>query len=251
MKIKQLADFMDAFLEVKRFKDYCPNGLQVECDAPLQKIALGVSASLELFKKAKKNGAQAVIVHHGIFWDKTPQPLVGVQGKRIEFLFQNGISLLAYHLPLDAHPQIGNNASIADALNLKDRHFFAEHGGVEIGVSGTLEHPLPLPAVKKKILALFGKVDAAFAFGPKKVRKIAIVSGGAASDVMHAQEKGADLFLTGETDEPTQEWCREAGIHFLSVGHALSEQMGIKNLGKIITDQFKIPCVYLPVPNRY
>ncbi|MBN2145544.1 MAG: Nif3-like dinuclear metal center hexameric protein [Candidatus Aureabacteria bacterium] len=251
MKPKQLADFLNTYLEINKFKDYCPNGLQVDGGQSIKKIALGVSASLELFRKAKKINAQAVLVHHGLFWEKNPLPLVGVQGKRVQFLFRNQLSLMAYHLPLDAHPLIGNNASIANKLNLRNQKPFAEHHGMEIGIIGSLEQPLSFSVLSKKIQKIFGQVHAGFAFGSSQIKKVAIVSGGAAGDLYEAHLNRADLFLTGETEEPTQEWCREAGMNFMSVGHAVSEQFGVKNLGKIITDKFNIPCVFLPVYNYY
>lgn len=250
MKTIILEKFLEKFLETGKFNDSGLNGLQVEANDEVSKIALGVSASMALFKMTRDIGADAVIVHHGLFWNKQIETLKGVTGKRIQFLFKNNISLFGYHLPLDSHPQIGNNACIADSLKLKKRSFFAKHGGIELGIIGNLQSAYSLDKIARHLHSFFGQINHAYFYGKKTVKRIAIVSGGAASDVYEAYEKGADLFITGETGEPMQEWCREAEINYIAAGHYASEQSGIQKLGAVISRKFKIPCQFAGVPNR-
>lgn len=250
MKPLELEKFLNTFLNTSFFNDYAPNGLQVEGGEKVSRIALGVSASMALFEKAKAMKADTVLVHHGLFWGKTPEPLKGVLGKRVGFLYRNSMSLFGYHLPLDSHPEIGNNACLAECLKLENRRPFARHGGVEIGVLGDLPKPLSFPAVLSRLKKYLGQVNVNYAFGKKEIKTVAAVSGGAASDIYEAYSKGADLFLSGEVSEPMQEWCREARMNFIAGGHYATEQFGIQKLGKMIEKQFGISCTYIPVENQ-
>ena len=238
-------------MDVERFDDYCPNGLQVEANPEVRKIALGVSASLQLFQKARAQGADTVIVHHGLFWHKMSYALKGVHGKRVAYLFQNKINLFGFHLPLDYQPKIGNNAAIANHLRLKKRRHFARHGGVAIGMLGQLPHATPLAEVEQRLRGFFGQINYFYDCGKPIIKSVAMVSGGAAEDVHEAHALGADLYITGEAAEPTQEWCREAGMNFIGAGHYASEQFGVQGLGKIIQQKFKIPCEFIPIQNRF
>jgi len=250
MQIKKLEKFLNMLLEVDRFTDYCPNGLQVEAKSDTNKIVLGVSASMALFEKAKQMHVSTVIVHHGLFWKGQNYALKGVMGARVKFLFNNNINLLAYHLPLDCHYEIGNNACIANSIGLIKRSSFGKHGGVEIGIAGELRRPETLSKIENKVKKFFGQIRESYSFGKKSIKKIAIVSGGAAEDVYEAQALGADLFITGEAKEPIQEWCREVKMNFIAAGHYASEQSGIKALGKIIEKEFNIPCKFVSVSNK-
>ena len=249
MKTKKLAHFLNTLLETNLYQDYCPNGLQVESNPDTHIVILGVSACLALFQKAKKAKAQSIIVHHGLFWEKQSLALTGILANRVQFLFQNKINLFAYHLPLDGHPEWGNNVNIARMLGLNELEWFASHGKKEIGIMGKLSIPLSLSFIEKKCLHFFGQINTTYAFGKKKIKTIAMVSGGAASDCLEAYEKGADLFITGENAEPLQEFCREAKMNFISAGHYSSEKSGIQTLGLKITKELGIPCQFISIPN--
>jgi len=251
LNIHTLDRFLADFLETNRFQDYCPNGLQVEACDEIDKIALGVSASMALFRKAKAIKAGALLVHHGLFWNKMPYVLKGVHGRRVSFLFRSKISLFGFHLPLDHHAVVGNSASIGDLLGLKTRRRFAEHGGVEIGLLGKLSQPMTIEAIEKKLQKSLGSRNVVYGFGKKKIRSVGIVTGGAPDDVMEAKSRGADLYITGEVSEPTQEWCREAEMNFIGAGHYATEQFGIQNLGQAVTKRFGIPCQFIDIPNSF
>lgn len=250
MKLKELEDYLNNYLEINKFNDYSPNGIQVESNNEVKKIALGVSASLSLFESAKKISADTLIVHHGLFWKNQNMALKGVIAKRIKYLFNNEMNLIGYHLPLDAHPLSGNNARIADKLLLSEKEAFAKHGGHEIGVIGSLKKEIPLNSIEKQLKDFFGQINYVYPFGKKKIKKVAIVSGGAASDVSEAYEKGADLFITGEANEPTEHWCKEAKINYIALGHYISEKLGVKALGKLIEKEFKIECTFIDILNK-
>ena len=252
MKIKVLEEFLYDYLESGKFSDYAVNGLQVEGREEIESIALGVSASMALFEKAKQEKADTILVHHGLFWGNSHEPLKGVLGNRVGYLFRNNLNLFGFHLPLDRHPLVGNNACIADAVGLENdaRISFARHGGADIGILGELTSSVSVEAVEKILLNFFGQISEKYLFGKNKVKSIAIVSGGASSDVYEAYEKGADLFITGEAKEPIQEWCREAGMNYIAGGHYATEQFGVKKLGEVISKEFDIPCRYIDIPNR-
>jgi dinuclear metal center YbgI/SA1388 family protein len=249
MKTRDLIGFLDDFLEIHRFGDYAPNGMQVETNPETHSIALGVSASLAFFRRAKKANAQTAIVHHGIFWKGADPALTGVQSTRVGFLYKNDINLAAYHLPLDSHPLVGNNACIADRLGLRDRLPFARHGGEEIGLIGRLPRAEKMERLVRDCRGYFGQINHALCFGKKSVRTVAVVSGGAASDVMEARRRGADLFITGEIKEPLREWCRETRMNYLAAGHYASEKFGIQKLGEVITEKFNLPARFIDIPN--
>ena len=250
MKPSELENFLNTFLNTSFFNDYAPNGLQVEGGEKVSRIALGVSASMALFEKAKAIKADTLLVHHGLFWGKNPETLKGVLGKRVGFLYRNSMNLFGYHLPLDSHPEVGNNACIAEGLKLENRRPFARHGGVEIGVLGELPKTLSFTAVLSKLRKYFGQVNVSYSFGKKEIKTVAAVSGGAASDIYEAYSKGADLFVSGEVSEQTQEWCREAKMNFIAGGHYATEQFGIQKLGKVIEKQFGIPCTFIDINNK-
>ncbi len=250
MNVHDLSDFINRFLNIYRFNDYAINGIQVEANDKVSKIALGVSASLALFEKSKQIKADAVIVHHGLFWKGNDLALTDVMAKRVKFLFNNHINLLAYHLPLDAHELTGNNACLSKKLSLTKLKMFAKHGGEEIGYIGEFNKAHDFISLEKKLEKEIGSIKEKYYFGNRLIKKAAVGSGGAASDVYEAKAKGADIFITGEVKEPTQEWCREAQMNFISMGHYSSERLGIQALGKIIKTKFKINCEFIEIPNN-
>jgi len=250
MKTVELESFLNEYLESYKFYDYCPNGLQVEASDKISSIAVGVSASMELFRKAKKYGADAVLVHHGLFWGSSSAPLKGVLAKRVGFLFENKINLFAYHLPLDAHKLVGNNKAIADILNLEQIKPFAKHGNTEIGVIGNLIRKTDIIELENILRTNFKHLNHTYLYGKRNIKKVAIVSGGAADDVYEAYEKGADLFITGEVSEQTQQWCKEAKINYIALGHYMSERYGVMRLAEVIKKKFGIKFKFIEVHNQ-
>ena len=248
MKRDELVEYLSGFLKAEEYQDLCPNGLQVEGAAEVRKIVTAVSASVELFEKAIVKGADTIIVHHGIIWNFERPVYKGSYKKRVKMLLDNNINLLAYHLPLDAHPQVGNNARIAAELGLQNVTPFGEYNGKLIGVKGEL------PAVDDEefFLRIKEKINIDtlfFPFGPKKINSVGIISGGAQKDVKQAVLQGLDLYLTGEVSEHILHYVKEEHIHFASCGHHATERFGVISLGEHINAEFNVDVEYIDIPN--
>jgi dinuclear metal center YbgI/SA1388 family protein len=250
-----LAD-LDALLEPARFDDYGPNGLQVPGAAQIDTVATGVSANLELFERAAAEKAQLLIVHHGLFWGTSPGPIDAALKRRLKILFDADIGLAAYHLPLDAHPELGNNALIAKALGAESLEPFALHHGEPIGFIATLpggsageNGGTPAHDLFTRVRELTARDPLVFDAGPANIRRLAIVSGGGADYIADAIAAGADALLTGEPVERVMSMAREAGIHFIAAGHYATETFGVKALGQHVAQRFGVRHVFLDVPN--
>ncbi|MBQ4493628.1 MAG: Nif3-like dinuclear metal center hexameric protein [Elusimicrobiaceae bacterium] len=233
---------LNKYLEVAANPEH--NGLQVQGKPQINKIAFGVSATMALFKEAKDFGADMVIVHHGLFWNNI-QTITGVFGQRIAYLIKNDINLAGYHLPLDKHKTIGNNACLAKLLKLKDLKPFGTYHGQEIGLIGKTTKPSDIKEIHKLL-----KGEALF-FGPKKVKTIAIVSGGAHDMLEEAVLAKADLYITGSRDEYITEYCREAKINFIAMGHYNSEKLGIQALMNYVSKKFKVQTKFIDINNPF
>ncbi len=245
MKVERnkIIKFAEDYLKVGRFQDYCLNGLQVEGAPEVSRIVIGVSLSEKLIKEAVRRKAEMVLVHHGIFSSSvgTPPKFRGALKKRLKLLLENDLNLAGFHLPLDAHPLIGNNASIAKALGLARTEPF------DIGFVGELKKEMTL----KDFAALVGKklearpllVDAG-----KRVKRVAVISGGASAYYAQAREMGADTYLTGELLEFVVREAEEAGINIVNAGHYNTEKLGIKNLGGLIAKKFKLKAEFVDIP---
>ncbi len=248
-----LADILaelDRMLEPELFEDYGPNGLQVPGRAEVETIATGVSAQLELFEAAAREHADLLLVHHGTFWDAEPRALDVARKRRLRTLFDADISLVAYHLPLDAHPELGNNALLARALDAEIIEPFAHHRGRTIGfLAHLLGEGVPAPDLFSRIHELIGREPLVFDAGPPRVRRLGIVSGGGADYLGEAIAIGADAFLTGEPVERAMAQAREAGIHFIAAGHYATETFGVRALGEHLGQRFGLRHVFLDVPN--
>jgi dinuclear metal center YbgI/SA1388 family protein len=241
----EIVRYADELLETHRWPEYGLPGLQVLGADEVTKIACGVSCSKELFERAAAAGAQLVIVHHGMFWRNEPLRIDRRQRGRLEELFRADLSLLAYHLALDAHPEIGNNALLASELELDVQRPFAE-----VGQGGTLSEPRPLDAVVERIReAVGGREPLVFAHGPEQIRRIAICSGASGPEVIQAAHEGYDLFLTGEPEEPSLQSARELGIHFVAAGHDATERLGVQALAQRLGDRFGLEWEFIPVEN--
>lgn len=241
---------LDRLLEPHRFRDYCPNGLQVPGRDSVTRLATGVSASAELFELALAAQADLVIVHHGLFWGSGPTPIDVTMKRRLKLLFDADVSLAAYHLPLDAHPEIGNNALIATALGADAREPFALHDGEPIGVLARFAgEGIDAAHLRARVTELTDRDPLTFDAGPSRIRTLAIVSGAGASYLDDAIAAGADAFLTGEPAERVMTQAREGAIHFLAAGHYATETFGVKRLGEHLAERFAVEHAFIDVPN--
>jgi dinuclear metal center YbgI/SA1388 family protein len=241
--INDLIGHLDALLNPSAFDDYGPNGLQVPGNDAISTVVTGVSASSELFERAAEHGAGLVLVHHGLFWGATG-PIDERLKRRLKLLFDNDIALAAYHLPLDAHPEVGNNALLAAAIGATDPEPF-----VGIGIRARLPAIAPDDLRARVREATGGREPLAFLAGPDPVQTIGIVSGGAAKHLDDAIAAGLDAFVTGEPREPAMNDAREAGIHFLAAGHYATETFGVRALGDRLAAQFGVRHVFADIPN--
>jgi dinuclear metal center YbgI/SA1388 family protein len=231
-------------LEVERFPEYGTPGLQVVGADEVTRIACGVSSSRELFERAGAAGAQLVIVHHGMFWRNEPVWIDRRQRGRLQALFAGDLSLLAYHLALDAHPTLGNNALLAQALGVAVERTFGD-----VGQGGTLPEPTDVDGVCSQVAAVTGREPLVFAHGPDRVQRVAICSGGAGGELIRAAHEGYDLYLTGEPEEPSLQNARELGIHFVAGGHDATERLGVQALARHLADRFELEWEFIPVEN--
>ncbi len=236
----EVLGWVDELLAVKTSGDYSPIGLLVEGRAEGRRVALAVSAHLEVIERAASWGADALLVHHGFFWKGEPQLLAGWRKARIKALLEADMTLASYHLPLDGHPEVGNNACLADLLGgfpAEGRRPFAKAGGQPIGLLATGE-ARPLTSILAALERGLGATGIVFPYGPEAVHTVAIVSGGGASYYEEARALGAQLFLTGEAREPNMAEARETGTHFIAAGHYNTETLGIQALGARLGARF-------------
>jgi dinuclear metal center YbgI/SA1388 family protein len=248
--LADLISELDRLLEPGRFEDYCPNGLQVPGRMHVRAVASGVSASVELFELAAARDADLLIVHHGLFWGRGPASIDAAMKRRLKLLFDADISLAAYHLPLDAHPVLGNNALIARALKADRSQPFALHEGEPIGVIAQLPGDgLTAGQLFAQVEAITARAPLVLDSGSERVRRVAIVSGAGSAYLADAVALGADAFITGEPAERVLAEAREAPIHFIAAGHYATETFGIKRLGEHLAEHFDVEHHFLDVPN--
>ncbi len=241
---------LDDLLEPQRFDDYGPNGLQVPGAPQVDTVATGVSAHLELFERAASAQAQLLIVHHGLFWGAGTSVVDPQLKRRLQVLFDADINLAAYHLPLDAHPQVGNNALLARALGAEAIEPFALHRGEPIGFVATLEGDgVELAELSTRVRELTERKPLVFDTGPLRIRRVAIVSGGGSDYIADAAAAGADAFLTGEPTERVMAQAHELGLHYIAAGHYATETFGVRALGERVAERFGVRHVFLDVPN--
>jgi dinuclear metal center YbgI/SA1388 family protein len=240
--------YLDALLEPSSYDDYGPNGLQVPGRDVIESVATGVSANAELFARAREERADLVLVHHGLFWAGPPRALDQASRRRLKLLFDADLALAAYHLPLDGHLEVGNNALLAKAIGATDIEPFGTHRGATIGVRARLDAIAPSELVAR-VAAATDREPLAFTEGPDPVRTIGIVSGAGADHLDEAIAAGLDAFLTGEPAERSMARARESGVHFLAAGHYATETFGVRALGDRLAERFGIRHVFIDVPN--
>lgn len=228
--LRDILSHLDTTLESGRFRDYAPNGLQVEGAREVRTVVTGVSASAELLERAVALRAELVVVHHGLIWGGGLSRIEGPMARRCKLLLANDVSLAAYHLPLDAHPRLGNNAGLADALGLEaERSWFGDVRGVPLGLAGQWREPLPLAqALERVSVGVCQGTSPRFAFphGPAQVRRVGLCTGAASDLLEDAARAGCDLFVTGELAERAGDLARELQITLVAAGHYATEIFG-------------------------
>jgi dinuclear metal center YbgI/SA1388 family protein len=240
--------YLDSILDPAAYDDYGPNGLQVPGRDEIESVATGVSANAELFARAREEGVDLVLVHHGLFWAGPPRALDQTSKRRLQLLFDADIALAAYHLPLDGHLEVGNNALLARAIGATDVEPFGAHRGATIGVRARLDAIAPTELVAR-VSAVTEREPLAFTDGPDRVRTVGIVSGAGADHLDEAIAAGLDAFVTGEPAERSMARAREAGVHFLAAGHYATETFGVRALGDRLAAEFGLRHVFIDVPN--
>jgi dinuclear metal center YbgI/SA1388 family protein len=245
----ELINFLDDLLGSRGRADYGPNGLQVPGAVDVDHVVTGVSAHRELFERAAVAGAQLVLCHHGIFWGESAGPITEQLKARLKLLFENDMSLAAYHLPLDAHAEVGNNALICQGLGLERWMPFGEAKGTPIGWVGLAPEPISFRELVERCTALFGAAPLVFDSGPAEIRRVGVVSGGGSSALAEAIGLGLDAFVTGEPTEHVMADAREGGIHFIAAGHYASETFGVRRLGEVLEERFGVRHTFVEIPN--
>ena len=244
--LKHFTSTINELLDIDSFKDYAPNGLQVEGKEKLKKIVTGVSATQALIEAAIESDADAIVVHHGWFWDKEDPRIIGMKYRRLKLLMQHDISLLGYHLPLDAHPEFGNNAQLAKRLDIQIEGVMDEQG---VGNFGRLAEYTSLEALGEKIEASLQRKPLLVSGGDHDIRRIVWCSGGAQGWINKAADAGVDAFISGEISEHTVHIARESGVHYIAAGHHATERYGIKALGEHIAAKFGLLCEFIDIDN--
>lgn len=239
----------NALLQPEQFQDYSPNGLQVEGRDSVSTLVSGVTASLALVDAAIAAGADAILVHHGYFWRGEDPCLVGMKGRRIRRLLQHDISLLAYHLPLDAHPRLGNNAQLAQQLGIKIRGGLQPAAAFPIGNHGDLNEAQSAQDFARHVSQVLGRDVLLEAVGDRAIKRVAWCTGGAQSYLSQAAVLGVDCFLTGEVSEQTIHEARELGLHFIAAGHHATERYGAPAVGHHLAQELGIEHRFIDIDN--
>lgn len=246
MKREELVNYLEELLQPGRFRDYCPNGLQVEGRPEIVRLVAGVTASQALIEAAVERDADAILVHHGWFWKGEDGRVTGIRRKRLGSLLAADINLLAYHLPLDAHPELGNNAQLALRLGWLPEGRFGEQ---DIAWLGSLAEPCDLPALVERVAGVLGRPPLVVAGDGRPVRRIGWCSGGAQGYFEQAIALGVDAYLSGEISEQTVHLARESGVAYLAAGHHATERYGVQALAGHLAQHFGIACEFVDLDN--
>jgi dinuclear metal center YbgI/SA1388 family protein len=250
LTLKELRLYLDQLLPSNGLTDYGPNGLQVEGKKEVATLATAVSASLATIEAAVQQEVDALIVHHGMFWQRDSYVIQGTKRKKLQLLLQHGISLFAYHLPLDMHPQIGNNWKAAKDMEWFDLQPFGYIDRVPIGVKGRIA--LSSKEAFKGQLEAYYKHPAVCAWGgPEEIQTVALVSGGAYKTISEAAQEGIDAYVTGSFDEPVWHQAKEEGINFYALGHSATERIGPIALAQHLEQSLKIACSFIDIENPF
>ncbi len=244
--LQEIVSYTNQLLCIDKFKDYAPNGLQVEGKNSVKRIISGVTASEALIDAAIEQGADVILVHHGYFWRGEDPCLVGMKGRRIGKLIKNDMSLLGYHLPLDAHHELGNNARLADLLGFDSEGVMDDQG---VGNYGVMQTPCSLEDFSSLVERTLGRKPLTIAGGEHDIKRIAWCSGGAQKYIQSAAMHGVDAYLSGEISENTVHEARELGVHYISAGHHATERYGVQALGEHLAENFNIKHEFIEIIN--
>jgi len=244
-----IVTFTNEFLGIDKISDYCPNGLQVEGARSVTKIIGGVSASQALIDYAVSVNAQAILVHHGYFWKGEASPVVGIKKNRLKALLENDISLIAYHLPLDMHPDVGNNAQLANLLEFEILGPLDPKAKQSVGSIGKLKSPMTAVELQSVISRKLARQCQHIGEPGDTINTIAWCTGGAQSLIQVAADQDADAYISGEISEPTVLVARENGIHYYAAGHHATERGGVQALGEKLKSQFDIEFHFEDISN--
>lgn len=247
--LKTIVSRLDQLLRPGQFTDYGPNGLQVEGKARVERIITGVTACQRLIDRAVRDEADLLLVHHGYFWRGEDPTITGLKRNRVRALLEHGISLVAYHLPLDAHPQLGNNAQLAKRLGLKVTGCFAPHNGEFIGMLGEPEAPMSADGMAELLARKLRREPLLVRGGPARIRSVAWCTGAAQDYIEQAVQAGADAYITGEVSERTVHIARESGIHFFAAGHHATERYGVQAIGRLLAREFGLRHKFVDIDN--
>lgn len=247
----QLNDYYQALLQPEAYADYCPNGLQIEGTEQIGRIAFAVSATRDSVNQAVENKADALVVHHGLFWSfHGAKPLTGTFARRVFPLVKNNINLFGYHLPLDGHPEIGNAATLGEMIDCRQQQPFGDYKGSATGIKGVLDHALTATALRQKLESVFKhNVILATPNSNALIRSVGIITGGANSEWCLAEKEQLDAYITGEISEHDWHESQEAGIHMFAGGHYATEQFGIQALMEKTRQQFAVECFFIDSEN--
>lgn len=249
MKSKEIVEYLSQLLNVANINDYCPNGLQVEGKSDISKIITGVTASEMLIDAAIEQNADAILVHHGYFWKGESQVITGLKKNRLAKLLKHDINLLAYHLPVDVHPELGNNAQLADLLGITNVTPVVGIKPKGVLMRGEFKTPISIDELGQLIDSKLKREPLINKAGDKLVSSIAWCTGGGQGYIDTAAELGVDAFLTGEASEQTIHSSREFGIHFIAAGHHATERYGVKALGEHLADKFDLDVEFIDIHN--
>lgn len=246
MKLNALVDYTAQIMQPERFRDYCPNGLQIEGRAEVTKIVTGVTASMALLEAASAAGADVILVHHGYFWRNEDARVVGIKRNRIKYLLDNDMSLIAYHLPLDAHPQLGNNVQLGQRMNVELEGWAGESSLVAYG---TLNSQQNLQGFTNHLAEVLQRPPQFIGDATKPLKKIAWCTGGAQQYIEVAIALGVDAFVSGEISEQTVHLARESGVAYIAAGHHATERYGVQALGKHLEEHFGLQHQFIDIEN--
>jgi dinuclear metal center YbgI/SA1388 family protein len=240
----EILAFAHAYLDLDAYPDYGPMGMQVPGSREISRIVCAVSSSLELFERAAAANADLIVVHHGLFWDRDPRGIDEPLKRRLKALFDADLTLAAYHLALDAHPEIGNNALLARELGIVPERRFAE-----LGFGGALSEPVGIEGFADRVRTALDMEPLVFDGGPETIESAAVVTGGAGRLLPDAAREGYDLFVTGEAEEWSLQASKELGIHYVAGGHYATERIGIKALAAKLAERFELDWEFVDLPN--
>jgi dinuclear metal center YbgI/SA1388 family protein len=247
--LRELVDYTNTLLEIGRFEDYCPNGLQVEGRPDVGLLVSGVTASQALIEAAIAAGADAMLVHHGYFWKGEDPCITGMKRRRLQRLLATQTSLLAYHLPLDAHPLLGNNAQLGRLLGVETCGTFGGADGTGLAHYAYLEPEIPAAALAERLRRSLGRAPLHIAGGAAALRSVGWCTGAAQSYIEAAARMGLGAFVSGEISEQTVHVARECAIHYFAAGHHATERFGVQALGNHLAEQFPIEHRFIDIDN--